>query len=62
MLVLVLAKMASVLTEAQTSNSDVRVLPDVEYASVDNHRLLLDLYIPEEVEGAPLLVWVHGGA
>ena len=62
MILLVLAEMASLLTEAQTNNSDVRVLPDVEYASVDNHRLLLDLYIPKEVEGAPLLVWVHGGA
>jgi len=62
MLLLVLAAMASMLTEAQTSNSDVRVLPDVEYASVDDHRLLLDLYVPEKVEGAPLLVWVHGGA
>ncbi len=62
MLLLVLVAMASFLAEAQTSHSGVRVLPDVEYASVDNHRLLLDLYLPERAEGAPLLVWVHGGA
>ncbi len=62
MVVLVLAEMVSLLTEAQTSNSEVRVLPDVEYARVDDHRLLLDLYLPEKVVGAPLLVWVHGGA
>ncbi|MEE8348084.1 MAG: alpha/beta hydrolase, partial [Acidobacteriota bacterium] len=33
-----------------------------EYASVEGHRLLLDLHIPEKAGGAPLLVWVHGGA
>ncbi len=60
--VLVLVGMMSLLTEAQTSNSEIRVLPDVEYASIDDHRLLLDLYLPDRVEGAPLLVWVHGGA
>ncbi len=58
----VLVQMTSFLMEAQTTRTEVRVLPDVEYASVDDHRLLLDLYIPEKVEGAPLLVWVHGGA
>ena len=62
MLVLVLVAMASFLAEAQTGKAGVRVLPDVEYASVDDHRLLLDLYLPEKVAGAPLLVWVHGGA
>ncbi len=62
MLLVVLVAMASFLAESQTSLSGVRVLPDVEYASVDDHRLLLDLYLPEKVEGAPLLVWVHGGA
>jgi poly(3-hydroxybutyrate) depolymerase len=62
MFLLVLVAMASFSAEAQTSHSGVRVLPDVEYASVDDHRLLLDLYLPERAEGAPLLVWVHGGA
>jgi len=62
MLVLVLVAMASFLAEGQTGKAGVRVLPDIEYASVDDHRLLLDLYLPEKVAGAPLLVWVHGGA
>ena len=47
------------LAEAQEDNSVVR---DLEYASIDGHRLLLDLYSPEQEEGAPLLVWIHGGA
>lgn len=28
----------------------------------DGHRLLLDLYLPTDVNNAPLIVWVHGGA
>ncbi len=36
--------------------------PDIEYASVDEHSLRLDLYLPPAPAGAPLLVWVHGGA
>jgi acetyl esterase/lipase len=35
---------------------------DVEYARVGDEALLLDLYLPEDARGAPLLVWVHGGA
>ena len=62
LLLLVLVGMASLMTEAQTSESDTRIVRDIEYASIDHHRLLLDLYLPGKVEGAPLLVWVHGGA
>jgi carboxylesterase type B len=36
--------------------------PDIEYARVDGQALHLDLYQPEGVSNAPLLVWVHGGA
>ena len=50
------------LVHAQEDSSGVRVARDVEYASIDGHRLLLDLYSPEQKEDAPLLVWVHGGA
>lgn len=39
-----------------------RRITDIEYAAVDNHRLLLDLYIPEAQTNPQLLVWVHGGA
>lgn len=36
----------------------------IEFANVDNHRLLLDLYLPKVEPGtkSPVVVWVHGGA
>ncbi|MDF1744951.1 MAG: alpha/beta hydrolase [Gimesia sp.] len=39
-----------------------RRITDIEYAAVDNHRLLLDLYMPEAQKNPQLLVWIHGGA
>lgn len=41
---------------------DVRRLNDIQYGRVDDHSLLLDLYLPVGVEQPPLVVWVHGGA
>ncbi len=35
---------------------------DVEYGSVNGHRLLLDVYLPQRPSRQPLLIWVHGGA
>jgi len=35
---------------------------DVEYASLDGHRLLLDVYQPDTRDRSPLVIWVHGGA
>ncbi|HAW29526.1 MAG TPA: lipase, partial [Planctomycetaceae bacterium] len=35
---------------------------DIQYATADNHRLLLDLYLPKVKQQPPLLVWIHGGA
>lgn len=35
---------------------------DIEYATTDQQRLLLDLYLPQDVKNPPLLVWIHGGA
>ena len=49
-------------SSAQTSQTGPRIVRDIEYASVDGHRLLLDLYLPGKAEEAPLLVWIHGGA
>ena len=38
------------------------VTKDIEYARVGDHQLLLDLYIPNDVDQRGLIVWVHGGA
>jgi acetyl esterase/lipase len=43
-----------------------RQVPDVDYARVGEHRLMLDLFLPSQPDGAarqpPLVVWLHGGA
>ncbi|MEM9345716.1 MAG: alpha/beta hydrolase [Planctomycetota bacterium] len=49
------------------SFSSIPVLADdvqrgIVYATVDDRELKLDLYLPDEVDDAPLVVWVHGGA
>ncbi|HAH44235.1 MAG TPA: lipase, partial [Planctomycetaceae bacterium] len=36
-------------------------IKDIEYATADHHRLLLDLYLPKSKQ-PPLVVWIHGGA
>jgi acetyl esterase/lipase len=38
-----------------------RKLADIPFAEVDGHKLALDLYLPEGKQGAPLVVFVHGG-
>jgi acetyl esterase/lipase len=38
------------------------VTPDLEYARVGEHRLMLDLYRPAGATRPPVIVWVHGGA
>jgi acetyl esterase/lipase len=40
----------------------ITLRPDIPYASIDGHDLMLDLYLPAGVANPPLLVWVHGGA
>lgn len=40
----------------------IQRINDIQYATADGHRLLLDLYLPQNVDQPPLLVWVHGGA
>ena len=56
----------SLLGLAITRSTAVAVEPDrpgLEYATVGNAPLLLDFYKPSDrKEGAPLVVWVHGGA
>lgn len=34
---------------------------DIEYGNVDGHSLKLDLYLPKDAKGEPLVVWIHGG-
>ena len=34
---------------------------DIIYAQVNEHDLNLDIYLPDSVENAPLLVYIHGG-
>lgn len=41
---------------------NARIERNVEFAVADGESLALDLYVPAGVTGAPLLVWVHGGA
>lgn len=40
----------------------IQRINDIEYATTDEQRLLLDLYLPQGVKNPPLLVWIHGGA
>jgi acetyl esterase/lipase len=41
----------------------IRRLKNVEYGRAGDTKLLLDLYLPEEVEKpVPVVLWVHGGA
>lgn len=40
----------------------VTSIADIQYASVDGHDLMLDLYLPQCADNPPLLVFVHGGA
>lgn len=50
------------LAADNTSDMNFECQRDIEYAAVDGHRLLLDLYLPKDVENPPLIVWIHGGA
>lgn len=48
--------------EDRSSTDDWRRVDDIPYAEVDGHPLLLDLYLPKNVNRPPLVIWVHGGA
>lgn len=49
------------LLSAQTEYA-IESYPDIVYAEVDGHELMLDLYTPGGVENPGLVLWVHGGA
>lgn len=40
---------------------NVKIIKDIEYTSVGDTPLLMDMYIPDSKERLPLVVWIHGG-
>jgi acetyl esterase/lipase len=47
----------------QTSHSDNwQKIENIEYAKIDDLPLKLDLYLPQNRQIGPLIVWIHGGA
>lgn len=41
----------------------VKRISDIEYATVDDKSMLLDIYLPEKAgQSLPVVVWIHGGA
>ena len=53
---------ALTLFSAELLATETTVRRDIEYAAVDDHQLLLDLYLPDREGPHPVIVWVHGGA
>lgn len=53
---------STLLPAVDLRGADARRILDIEYAKVQDHRLLLDLYLPQGAENPPLVVWIHGGA
>ncbi|MDB4638049.1 MAG: alpha/beta hydrolase [Planctomycetaceae bacterium] len=60
LLLLAVLVLNSITAESFAVETTVR--RDIEYATVDDHRLLLDLYLPDREGPHPVIVWVHGGA
>lgn len=60
--ILALAIGQIVSAQVPLSSEMSRRIDNIQYAEVDGHRLLLDLYLPTEADRPPLVVWVHGGA
>ena len=49
-------------TAVRAQSSPMTVLSDIPYAETGQHPLLLDLYLPNNTDSEPLVVWIHGGA
>ncbi len=64
--VLVLFGLAVTLVLAQRRGpkvpESVTVHQDIAYVTDGHERQKLDLYVPDEGENLPLIIWVHGGA
>ncbi len=61
-LVIALILITTAVHAAEPAADSYRRINDIQYAEVDGHLLLLDLYLPAEIKSPPLVVWVHGGA
>ena len=65
-LVLILFCLATAVVLAQRRGPNVpeniTVHRDVPYVTDGHERQKLDLYVPDEGENLPLIIWVHGGA
>ncbi len=62
--ILCLAVFLAMFVHVPSQAADVafRRINGIQFAEVDGHRLLLDLYLPNGVKQPSLVVWVHGGA
>lgn len=40
----------------------METIADIQYASVGERKLLLDLFVPDNVTNPNLIIWIHGGA
>ena len=49
-------------TEAMNVPEGVTVHSDIAYVTDGHKRQKLDLYVPDEGENLPLIIWIHGGA
>lgn len=58
----IIVTMISGMLPAAEPDDRYRRIDDIQYAEVDGHRLLLDLYLPSDVLNPAIVVWVHGGA
>ena len=50
------------LLPAAAWSADFRKVTDIPFAVADGHELRLDVYVPNNVNRPPLIVYVHGGA
>lgn len=52
-----------ITTEANISAADTKgaEIRDVEYATIGNRSLKLDLFLPDNTTNPPILVYIHGG-
>lgn len=52
---------ASLVLSATVGFASVKTVSGIPFADVDETQLHLDLYIPEDVESPPLVIFIHGG-